>query len=80
MKWEHGEAQAVIAKSVTAPATVSGEQPRNVPLGANKDGAREGSGELRPASQETCHRNFNLPGRGVLEGELNVRSGHRRNA
>ena len=32
MKREHGEEEPVGAKSVTAPATVSGKQPRSEPL------------------------------------------------
>ncbi len=64
MKREHGEASTA-AKSVTAPATVSGER-RQRPL-AHRPGRLA---KHRPASQETCHHIVTNPGRGVLEGAL----------
>lgn len=61
VKREHGE--ALQAKAMAAPATVSGEQypTRHWPTG------REGRMALRPASQETCHQR-ELTGRGVPGG------------
>lgn len=53
--------------AVAAPATVSGEPTGN----ATGPSAREGPGRLRPASQETCHRNGTRPGRGAPEKERN---------
>ena len=50
LKREHGE--GMLSNSVTAPATVSGEQPQRTPLNLQ---VREGLGKRQPASQETCH-------------------------
>lgn len=51
LKREYGEAYPKGTETVAAPATVSGEWACIMPLAIS----REGAGQQRPASQETCH-------------------------
>lgn len=51
LKREYGEAYPKGTETVAAPATVSGEWACIMPLATS----REGAGQQRPASQETCH-------------------------
>lgn len=70
LKREHGEADPKGTETVAAPATVSGEWACIMPLVYN----REGAGQQRPASQETCHSHVQPQRTGCSDGNKTAES------
>ena len=70
-KWEYGADYPSGAKTVTAPATVSGVALGNLPLGvAGRPANREGAKGQYTASQETCRAKWAYTSEnGLTEGE-----------
>lgn len=64
LKREYGEAYPTGTETVAAPATVSGEWACTMPLAIS----REGAGQQRPASQETCHLDVQPQRTGCSDG------------
>ena len=69
-KWEYGADYPSGAKTVTAPATVSGVALGNLPLEIWETGNREGAKGQYTASQETCRTKWAYTSEnGLTEGE-----------
>ncbi|MBB4952012.1 iron complex transport system ATP-binding protein [Agrobacterium vitis] len=68
LKREYGEDYPKGTESVAAPATVSDEWVCNMPLAKS----REGAGQQRPASQETCHSDVQPQRTGCSDGQTRI--------